>query len=282
MSESLNQLLAIMARLRDPERGCPWDLEQDFSTIAPYTLEEAHEVADAIARGDMRNLREELGDLLLQVVFHSQMAAEQQLFDFEQVAAGIAEKMLRRHPHVFPDGTLDGSAVVAGTDAEPSGAIGAPEVVANWEAIKLAEKAARGERQDGVLGGVAAGLPALMRAEKLQRKASKVGFDWNDPRAVIAKIREELDEVEAELDGGSKAAQEEELGDLLFCVVNLARHLSLDGEQALKKANAKFERRFGHIEKVLAARGVLFADASLEQMEALWIEAKQVEQAAGQ
>jgi len=267
MSESLNKLLTIMARLRDPVSGCPWDLEQDFSTIAPYTLEEAHEVADAIARNDLRNLEEELGDLLLQVVFHAQMASEQKIFDFEDVARGIAEKMIRRHPHVFPDGKLDGDTV----------ALQSGDVVANWDAIKAAEKAARGEQTLRWLDGIAAGLPALTRAEKLQKKASKVGFDWNDPRAVIAKLREEIDEIEAELDAGTPATQEDELGDLLFCVVNLARHLDLDSEMALKKANAKFERRFGHIESRLTAQGLQFADASLEQMEALWVEAKQKE-----
>jgi ATP diphosphatase len=264
MSENLDKLLAIMARLRDPERGCPWDLEQDFSTIAPYTLEEAHEVADAIARGDMRNLEEELGDLLLQVAFHAQMASEQQLFAFDDVARGIAEKLIRRHPHVFPQGRLDGDTT----------AIASEQVSVNWEAIKAAEKAARGETTERVLGGISGGLPALMRAEKLQKKASKVGFDWNDPRAVIAKLREELDEFEAELDGGTRDAQEDELGDLLFCVVNLARHLDLDSEMALKRANAKFERRFAYIEDALAARGLQFADVTLDAMEALWVEAK--------
>lgn len=264
---ALQQLLLIMTRLRDPQTGCPWDIEQDFSTIAPYTLEEAHEVADAIARGDMDNLREELGDLLLQVVFHAQMANEQGLFDFEQVAAGIVDKMIRRHPHVFPDGRLDGETV----------ALESREVVANWEAIKKAEKAAKGESHSRILDGITAGLPALTRAEKLQRKAGKVGFDWNDPRAVIAKLREEIDEIEAELDSGTPAAKEDELGDLLFCVVNLARHLDLDSEMALKKANAKFERRFAHIEDRLGEQGIAFSAASLEQMETLWVEAKKLE-----
>ena len=268
---ALQQLLHIMTRLRDPQTGCPWDLEQDFSTIAPYTLEEAHEVADAIARGDMDNLCEELGDLLLQVVFHAQMASEQGLFDFEQVAAGIVDKMIRRHPHVFPNGRLDSS-----LDAETV-AIESREVVANWDAIKKAEKAAKGEHHHRILDGITSGLPALTRAEKLQRKAGKVGFDWNDPRAVIAKLREELDEIEAELDNGTQAAREEELGDLLFCVVNLARHLDLDSEMALKKANIKFQRRFAHIEDRLAEQGTPFSAASLEQMEALWVEAKQQE-----
>lgn len=264
---ALQQLLHIMTRLRDPQTGCPWDLEQDFSTIAPYTLEEAHEVADAIARGDMDNLCEELGDLLLQVVFHAQMASEQGLFDFDQVAAGIVDKMIRRHPHVFPDGRLDAETV----------AIESREVMANWDAIKKAEKAGKGEHHHRILDGITSGLPALTRAEKLQRKAGKVGFDWNDPRAVIAKLREELDEIEAELDNGTQAAREEELGDLLFCVVNLARHLDLDSEMALKKANIKFQRRFAHIEDRLAEQGTPFSAASLEQMEALWVEAKQQE-----
>lgn len=267
MSESLNKLLTIMARLRDPVGGCPWDLEQDFSTIAPYTLEEAHEVADAIARGDLRNLEEELGDLLLQVVFHAQMASEEKLFDFEDVARGISEKMIRRHPHVFPGGQFEGQGVTIDT----------AEVIANWESIKAAEKAERGEKHVRVLDGIAAGLPALTRAEKLQKKAGKVGFDWNDPRAVLAKLREEIDEIEAELDHGDRAAQEDELGDLLFCVVNLARHLDLDSEMALKRANAKFERRFAHIEDSLAARSLQFADASLAEMEVLWVEAKRLE-----
>jgi ATP diphosphatase len=271
MSESLSNLLHIMSRLRDPEHGCPWDLEQNFSTIAPYTLEEAHEVADAIARGDMRNLEEELGDLLLQVVFHAQMAKEEKLFDFDDVARGISEKMLRRHPHVFPTGRINDD--LSGN----STAIASAQVSANWEQIKSAEKAARGEQAVRILDGIAQGLPALTRAEKLQKKASKVGFDWNDPRVVIAKIREELDEVEAELDGGHTRAQEEELGDLLFAVVNLARHLHLDSEMALKKANVKFERRFAHIEDRLLAQGLPFQNATLAQMEALWIEAKQLE-----
>ncbi|HET8732073.1 MAG TPA: nucleoside triphosphate pyrophosphohydrolase [Moraxellaceae bacterium] len=264
MSNNLDTLLAIMARLRDPERGCPWDLEQDFASIAPYTLEEAHEVADAIARGDMRNLEEELGDLLLQVVFHAQMAREKQLFDFDDVARGIAEKLIRRHPHVFPGGRLDGD--TTGIDSA--------QVSANWDAIKAAEKAARGEHPERLLASIGSGLPALRRAEKLQRKAGKVGFDWQDPRAVLAKLREELDEIEAELDQTDRARQEDEVGDLLFCVVNLARHLELDCEMALKRCNAKFERRFTHIEDTLTAAGRPLEDASLDEMDALWNEAK--------
>jgi ATP diphosphatase len=261
---ALSQLLQIMTRLRDPATGCPWDIEQNFSTIAPYTLEEAHEVADAIARGDMNNLCEELGDLLLQVVFHAQMASEQGLFDFEQVAASIVDKMIRRHPHVFPNGKLDGETV----------AIDSREVIANWEAIKQAEKIAKGEQHPRILDGITAGLPALARAEKLQRKAGKVGFDWNNPRAVLAKLREEIEEIEAELDTENRDAQEDELGDVLFCVVNLARHLNLDSEMALKRTNTKFQQRFAYIEDRLAEQGIPFQQASLEQMEALWVEAK--------
>lgn len=265
MTAALDRLLAIMARLRDPETGCPWDLEQDFFTIAPYTLEEAHEVADAIARRDWRNLEEELGDLLLQVVFHAQMASEAGLFGFEDVARGIADKMIRRHPHVFPEGRLEDKPV----------AIGSREVAATWESIKQAEKAARGEAGSRTLDGISSGLPALLRAEKLQRKASRVGFDWNDPRAVIAKLREELDELEVELDRQDVPAQEDELGDFLFCVVNLARHLGLDSDMALRRSNAKFERRFAHIEDRLAAQGRHLTEASLEEMEAFWQDAKQ-------
>jgi ATP diphosphatase len=265
MSAAFDQLLAIMARLRDPARGCPWDIEQDFDTIAPYTVEEAHEVADAIARRDYRNLQEELGDLLLQVVFHAQMAKDQGLFAFEAVAEGINAKLIRRHPHVFPGGRLDGE-----TDAIP-----VAQVSDNWEAIKAAEKAARGEMAEHLLDSVSAGMPAMARAEKLQKKASKVGFDWHDPKAVLAKLREEIDEVEEAIDRQhARAALEDELGDILFCVVNLARHLELDAEQALKRSNAKFIRRFNHIEDTLKGRGQALAEATLEEMEALWVQAK--------
>jgi ATP diphosphatase len=268
MSVALEQLLAIMARLRDPERGCPWDIEQNFDTIAPYTVEEAHEVADAIARRDYRNLQEELGDLLLQVVFHAQMAQDQGLFAFEAVAEGINAKLIRRHPHVFPGGQLDGQ----------RDAISTAQVSDSWDAIKAAEKAARGETAAHLLDAVSAGMPALARAEKLQKKASKVGFDWHDPKAVLAKLREEIDEVEEAIDRQHpRAAQEDELGDILFCVVNLARHLDLDAEQALKRSNAKFIRRFNHIEDTLKDRGQAFAGTTLETMEQLWVEAKAVE-----
>lgn len=268
MSAAFDQLLTIMARLRDPERGCPWDIEQNFDTIAPYTVEEAHEVADAIARRDYRNLQEELGDLLLQVVFHSQMAKDAGLFTIEEVAAGINAKLIRRHPHVFPNGQLDGE-----RDAIPSA-----QVSANWEAIKAQEKAERGELATHLLDAVSAGMPALARAEKLQKKASKVGFDWHDPHAVLAKLREEIDEVEEAISAQhSREAVEDELGDILFCVVNLARHLDLDSEQALKRSNTKFIRRFNHIEDSLKAAGRSFSDADLDEMERLWVAAKGLE-----
>ena len=219
-----------MAALRTPGSGCPWDLEQNFRTIAPYTLEEAYEVADAIARDDLAGLKDELGDLLLQVVFHARMAQEQGAFDFGDVVETITAKLIRRHPHVFAD--ADGKTAEA--------------VEGLWERIKAEEKAERGEtrRAAGALAGVPVGLPALTRALKLQAKAGRVGFDWNDPRAVLAKIREEADEIEAELDRDDKTAMAAEVGDLLFAVVNLARHLDADPEGVLRETNLKFERRF--------------------------------------
>ena len=263
-SRDIGRLLEIMAALRTPQTGCPWDLEQNFATIAPYTLEEAYEVADAIARDDLTDLRDELGDLLLQVVFHARMAQEQHAFDFGDVVQAITEKLIRRHPHVFGD---EGSRT--------------PEAVAGlWERIKAEEKAARNSGQsEGALAGVPVGLPALTRALKLQQKASKVGFDWNDPRAVLRKIREEADEIEAALDDGMAAPANPngaaaEVGDLLFAAVNLARHLRADPEAVLRQTNQKFERRFGSIERALAARGKAPQDASLAEMDALWDEAK--------
>jgi ATP diphosphatase len=268
--KDIRVLLAIMARLRTPGSGCPWDLEQDFSTIAPYTIEEAYEVADAIERGDFEDLKDELGDLLLQVVFHAQMAEEAGHFAFGDVVEAITAKMIRRHPHVF--GTLDASDAVA--------------VKARWNAIKAKEKVERAARRpavqadaDGILEGIPLALPALTRALKLQRRAGTVGFDWNDPRAVVAKIREELDELDRELN--EPAAKHEriegELGDLLFAVANLARHLAADPEAALRTANAKFIRRFRHIEAELARQGRSPHDVSLDEMEALWTDAKRME-----
>jgi ATP diphosphatase len=262
-SRDIERLLDIMAALRTPKSGCPWDLAQNFSTIAPYTLEEAYEVVDAIARGNLADLKDELGDLLLQVVFHARMAEEQGAFDFGDVVQAITEKLVRRHPHVFGDETLRTAQAVEGL----------------WERIKAEEKAANKTGESGALAGVPVALPALSRALKLQGKASKVGFDWNDPRAVLRKIREEADEIEAELVRAETPKAASEVGDLLFAVVNLARHLQADPETVLRQTNLKFERRFAAIERALAARGKAPQDASLTEMDALWNEAKEAEQA---
>jgi ATP diphosphatase len=266
-SRDIGRLLDIMAALRTPQTGCPWDLEQNFATIAPYTLEEAYEVADAIARNDLTDLKEELGDLLLQVVFHARMAQEQRAFDFGDVVQAITEKLIRRHPHVFGEERSHTPRAVEGL----------------WERIKAEEKAARKSGQsDGALAGVPVGLPALTRALKLQQKASKVGLDWNDPRAVLRKIREEADEIEAALGGGATAMTNvndaaAEVGDLLFAAVNLARHLRADPESLLRQTNRKFERRFGAIEQALAAKGKTPQQSTLDEMDALWDEAKAAE-----
>jgi ATP diphosphatase len=274
-SRDISRVNEIMAALRTPETGCPWDLEQTFATIAPYTLEEAYEVADAIERGDVANLREELGDLLLQVVFHARMAEEQGRFDFGDVVDAITRKLIRRHPHVFGDARD----------------LSSDEVKALWGRVKADEKRERAEARraaglpaaeaaTGALAGVPLALPALTRALKLQEKAGKVGFDWNDPRAVLAKLREEIDEVEAELEANDAQRVAGEVGDLLFAVANLARHLHVDPEAALRGANAKFERRFAHIESRLGEAGRAPAEATLDEMEALWREAKQRERKA--
>jgi nucleoside triphosphate diphosphatase len=268
-SRDITRLIEIMAALRTPGTGCPWDLEQNFSTIAPYTIEEAYEVADAIARSDLVDLREELGDLLLQVVFHARMAQEQGAFEFGDVVQTLTEKLIRRHPHVF--GEMRGLT---------------PDAVKGlWDRIKTEEKSQKangqgkqdGEQEAGALAGVPVGLPALTRALKLQAKAGKVGFDWNDPHAVLAKIREEADEIEAELAAGDRAAAGAEVGDLLFAVVNLARHLDADPEATLRATNRKFERRFAAIERALAQRGKSPTDATLAEMDALWDAAKLAE-----
>jgi ATP diphosphatase len=272
-SRDIRRLIDIMAALRAPGNGCPWDLEQTFATIVPYTLEEAYEVADAVERGDRADLREELGDLLLQVVFHARMAEEEGAFDFGDVVEAITRKLIRRHPHVFGDARD----------------LTSDEVKRLWSRIKAEEKRERAvaraaagsppSREAGVLSGAPLALPALTRALKLQQKAGKVGFDWNNARAVLAKLREEMDEVEAELDAGADDKVAGEVGDLLFAVANLARHLAVDPEQALRAANAKFERRFAHIEARLAAEGRAPEGATLAEMEALWEEAKRREKA---
>ena len=271
-SPNIARLIEIMAALRTPGTGCPWDLAQDFTTIAPYTIEEAYEVADAIGRGDFDDLRDELGDLLLQVVFHARMAEEAGRFAFGDVVQAITEKLVRRHPHVFGNaGSLDTEAVNA-----------------LWDRIKAQEKAERAtrraaepgaaaERSAGALAGVPVTLPALTRALKLQDKAGKVGFDWNDPKAVLAKIREEADEIAAELAAGKAREVREEVGDLLFAVVNLARHLGADPEAALRATNRKFERRFSYIEQALAAAGTTPAQSTLAEMDELWNAAKRDE-----
>ena len=262
MSEryTLDDLLAIMARLRDPQHGCPWDVQQDFASIAPYTIEEAYEVADAIDRGDYDELRDELGDLLLQVVFHAQMARERGLFGFDDVAHAIADKMRRRHPHVF--GTERYDDVQAQTRA--------------WDAIKAAERAGRGDAHDpSALAGISRGLPEWKRATKLQQRAASVGFEWREPGPVLDKLAEEVDEVRAEFANGADAERlEDELGDVLFVTANLARHAGVDFSRALRRANAKFERRFRHMEALALAQGRPLAERNLDEQEALWRQAK--------
>jgi MazG family protein len=258
MTRPIDRLLAIMAQLRDPAQGCPWDREQDFATIAPYTIEEAYEVADAIERNDMRALKDELGDLLFQVVFHARMAEEAGLFGFDDVAEAIADKMERRHPHVFGD--VEIASVAAQNEA--------------WEAHKAAERQASGAA-GSVLDGVALALPALLRAAKISRRAARIGFDWPDARAVIPKLAEEIAELETALDQGADAAVvEEEMGDLLFAAANLARKLDIEPETALRRATAKFERRFRRVEALAAERGI---GRDIDALEALWQEVKSVE-----
>jgi ATP diphosphatase len=260
----IQRLVEIMARLRDPETGCPWDREQSFATIAPYTIEEAYEVADAIARGDLAELRDELGDLLFQVVFHSRMAEEQGAFDFDQVAGAIADKMVRRHPHVFE--AADGRDTTGQTVA--------------WEEQKAAERKAAGGTDASALDGVALALPALLRALKLQKRAARVGFDWPDKTPIFDKIAEEIAELRHEIDQSAPPDRiEDELGDLLFALVNLARHLDLEPEAALRRANAKFERRFRRIEDILRDAGSTPEAAGLAELDRLWDAVKEEEKA---
>jgi len=259
-AQRLEALLALMARLRDPQRGCPWDRAQDFASIAPYTIEEAYEVAEAIDRNNPAQLRDELGDLLFQVVFHAQLAAERGWFDFAAIAAGIHDKLTRRHPHVFADGANPGSAA---PDAQLAGA---------WESHKAAERAAQGAR--GALAQVPLALPALARAAKLTRRAARVGFDWPDEAAVRPKIAEELRETEAAVAAGEPDAIEEELGDALFALVNWARMLHVDPEQALRQANRKFERRFAAMEQLMQQRALQPEQLSAAAWDGLWNEVK--------
>jgi ATP diphosphatase len=260
-SAALQRLLQMMAKLRDPDGGCPWDLRQDFATIAPYTIEEAYEVADAIERGDMHDLKDELGDLLFQVVFHARMAEERGDFTFTDVVSAIADKMEARHPHVFAGGTLEDERAVNQW----------------WEQRKETERAAKAAaagQRPSTLDGVAAGLPALTRALKLQKRAARVGFDWSDAPPILDKLEEELRELRAELAAGDTRRIEDELGDVLFVVVNLARHLKIDPEAALRSTNGKFERRFRFIEDRLADDGRKPDGATLDEMETLWQRAK--------
>ncbi len=253
----IERLIAIMARLRDPETGCPWDIEQDFASIAPYTIEEAYEVADAIERADWSDLEGELGDLLLQSIYHAQLGSEAGHFDIGTIARRISDKMVSRHPHVFGDESREKSA---------------EQQTADWEAIKAAERA--GQAQPRVLDGVAGNLPGLLRALKLQKRAARVGFDWPDVSHVLDKITEEAAEVVDARDNLGPEELEEEIGDLLFNIANLARHLDVDPEAAIRRTNAKFTRRFNAIEDTLAAKGITPSDSSLEEMDAIWNEVR--------
>ncbi len=269
-ARGIEQLLQLMARLRDPVDGCPWDQKQTFASIVPHTLEEAYEVADAIEREDWPHVREELGDLLFQVVYYAQMGREQALFDFDAIAQGMVTKLLRRHPHVFPEGTLE-------SRPDPYNPLSEAEIKASWERIKAderREKAVRESRQERWLDAVPATLPAVRRGQKLQKRAAQVGFDWDDAAGALAKVREELDELEAVLD--DRAAATDELGDLLFSCINLARKIGVDADAALRQSNQKFYRRFNAIEARLGGIAGLKA-ASLAEMDALWDEAKQQE-----
>ena len=254
----MGSLLDVMAKLRDPAGGCPWDIEQSFETIAPYTIEEAYEVADAIDREDIPAIREELGDLLLQVVFHSQIAKDQGQFEFEDVAQSIANKMIERHPHVFGETKF----------ATPE------EQKAHWELLKQREREQKSTETVSALDGVALALPALTRAEKIQKRASRVGFDWEDLTPVLEKIDEELSELRQAAAGTEAVAIEDELGDLLFSVTNAARHMKVDPEQALKKATTKFEKRFKSVERALAAEGKEMSDTGAEVLDQYWRRSK--------
>lgn len=274
MRHTLEDLLTLMAVLRDREQGCPWDIQQDWDSIVPHTLEEAYEVADAIERRAFDELPGELGDLLFQVVYYAQFGAEEQRFDFHDIVDTLTAKMLRRHPHVFPQGTL-ASRRPPGVSAEE---VKTQQVNSRWEALKADERAERATEAPSVLDDVPRALPALSRAAKLSKRAARVGFDWPDARGVLDKIREELDEVEEALAAGDRLHAQEEVGDLLFAVTNLARTLGADPEQCLRRTNAKFERRFRFVERALAESERPVNEASLDEMESHWQAAKAQEQ----
>lgn len=266
---TIDALLTLMAALRDPETGCPWDVAQTHASIAPYAVEEAHEVVDAIERDDADDLRDELGDLLLQVVFHARLAEEAGRFTFADVVAAIVAKMIRRHPHVF---AADGGPVPAGSSLRDPAA-----VERQWAAIKAEERAGQSERRAGPLDGIARALPALSRAEKLSARAATYGFDWSDPADVVAKVREETEEVADAMANGSRADMAEEVGDLLFSVANLARHLGINPEYSLNQGNKKFERRFTAMAALIAAQGKALEETPLDAMESAWGTVKRAE-----
>lgn len=271
----IERIRYLMARLREPEVGCPWDAKQTYRTIAPFTIEEAYEVADAIEKNDLAHLREELGDLLFQVIFYCQMAEEEERFDLNEVAKGLEEKLVRRHPHVFPDGTLE-SRIQPGQQAEET------QIKSNWDAIKQQEKAEKNQLPESVLDQVPASMSPTRRAQKMQSVVAKKGFDWDDPQRVLEKLQEEIGELQVEV--AEQAPVEkiaDELGDVMFCCVNLARHYKLDAEMVMTKVNQKFERRFRALEHALRQQGISLDDATLDQMEAEWVAAKQQETSRG-
>lgn len=271
----IERIRYLMARLREPEVGCPWDAKQTYRTIAPFTIEEAYEVADAIERHDLEHLREELGDLLFQVIFYCQMAEEEQRFDLDAVARGLEQKLVRRHPHVFPAGTLE-SRIKPGQQAEEL------QIKSNWDAIKLQEKAEKKALPDSVLDEVPASMSPLRRAQKMQAVVAKKGFDWDDPLRVMEKLHEEIGELQLEVKEKAPVDKiADELGDVLFCCVNLARHYKLDAEMVMTKVNQKFERRFRALEHALRQQGITLDAATLEQMEAEWQAAKKLETPRG-
>lgn len=271
----IERIRYLMARLREPEVGCPWDAKQTYRTIAPFTIEEAYEVADAIERHDLEHLREELGDLLFQVIFYCQMAEEEQRFDLDAVARGLEQKLVRRHPHVFPAGTLE-SRIAPGQQAEEL------QIKSNWDAIKQQEKAEKKALPDSVLDEVPGSMSPLRRAQKMQSVVAKKGFDWDDPLRVLEKLHEEIGELQLEVKEQAPVEKiADELGDVLFCCVNLARHYKLDAEMVMTKVNQKFERRFRALEHALRQQGITLDEATLEQMEAEWQAAKKQEKPRG-